>query len=120
MNPAQEMQKAAQRLRTRAKVTTPGPWHCGFEIQGDKDVYGPEGQKICQDGVDWPTTLTHDAEWIALMSPEMAEALAKVLDATASVVYVAQSLNTEHYSVLAFARLVNNKVITPKAAQEAS
>lgn len=118
MNPAEEMQKAAQRLRRRAKDATPGPWHCGPAVQGLKDVYGPEAQHIF--GGDWPVAVLPDAEWVALMSPEMAAAMARILDDTASVVYVAQSLNAEHYAVLGFARLVNNKVITPKAAQEAS
>lgn len=118
MNPAQEMQKAAQRLRTRAEAATPGPWHCGPEVDGLKDVYGPENQHVS--GGDWPVAVVADSEWMALMSPETAEAMARILDATASVVYVAQSLSTEHYSVLDFARLVNSKVITPKAAQEAS
>jgi hypothetical protein len=117
MNPAEEMRAAAQRLRTRAGAATPGPWHCGPAIDGLKDVYGSEGQHVS--GGDWPVAVIGDSEWMALMSPEMADCLAQILDATASVVYVAQSLNTEHYAVLDFARLVNRKVVTPHVAQEA-
>jgi hypothetical protein len=117
VNPAEEMHAAAQRLRTRSAAATSGPWHCGPAIDGLKDVYGPEGQHVS--GGDWPVSVIGDSEWMALMSPEMADGLARILDTTASVVYVAQSLNTEHYAVLDFARLVNRKVVTPHAAQEA-
>lgn len=117
MNPAEEMHAAAQRLRTRARAATPGPWHCGPAIDGLKDVYGPENQHVS--GGDWPVAVLGDAEWMTLMSPETAEWMARILDTTANVVSVAQSLNIEHNAVLDFARLVNRKVITPKAAQEA-
>jgi hypothetical protein len=117
VNPAEEMRAAAQRLRTRAAAATRGPWHCGPTIDGLKDVYGPEGQHVS--GGDWPVSVIGDSEWMALMSPEVADELARILDTTASVVYMTQCLNTEHYAVLDFARLVNRKVVTPRAAQEA-
>jgi kynureninase len=109
VNPAEEMRVAAQRLRTRAAAATVGPW----EHDG--------GGTISTHEADFITEAYHeaDAKWIVLMSPEVADELARILDATASVVYLAQSLNTEHYAVLDFARLVNRKVITPRAAQEA-
>jgi hypothetical protein len=117
VNAAEEMCAAAQRLRTRAAAATRGPWHCGPAIDGLKDVYGPDNQHVS--GGDWPVAVIGDSEWMALMSPEVADELARILDATASVVYMTQCLNTEHYAVLDFARLVNRKVVTPRAAQEA-
>lgn len=75
--PAEELRAAAERLREVAKVATPGPW----EGEGGDDERPPsvwtayEGSYVA-DNIPHP----EDAEWIATLSPAIAEPLALWLD----------------------------------------
>lgn len=74
------LRAAAAILRRLAANATPGPWRNGVEIYGLADVTGPNGERVCQDGVDWPVVSAADAAWIAAMGPDKAEPLAGWLE----------------------------------------
>lgn len=126
MTAVEDLRKAADILCARATAAQPGPWKVGPEIQGDKDIYGAKGEKVCQSGVDWPTTLTADAEWIVLVNPLLAFSLAAMLQQAAQN---AETLLTSwggtdpekfvEPNALQLARIIINTDITIKAAQEA-
>lgn len=126
MTAVEDLRKAADILCARATAAQPGPWKVGPEIQGDKDIYGAQNEKVCQSGVDWPTTSVADAEWIVLVNPLLAFPLAAMLQ------QAAQNAETLFYAwgpespdkfvepnALQLARIIINTDITINAAQEA-
>jgi len=74
------LRDAATLIRRLAAEATPGPWRAGIEIQGVADVIGPNGEKVCQDGIDWPVVTVPNAGWIATMGPHLADHIAAWLD----------------------------------------
>jgi hypothetical protein len=102
------MRNASLRIRERLSEVTPGPWTAGPFLQGLRDVFGPKSEKVCQSGVDWPCTEGPDAEWIALMSPSIAESLIRVLDVCADEAERFQRLEVEHEAALVLAREINS------------
>lgn len=66
LSPSEELRSAAEKLRARAKKATPGPWRPGFEGA----VWRSVDALLCESFDE------NDAQWIAMMSPLLAEPLA--------------------------------------------
>ena len=80
-DPVALLKLAARRVREYGAAATPGPWQSrdgGMHMYGDFGWYvsGPAGTPEFDDSEAGKA----DADWVALMSPAIAEPLAKVLD----------------------------------------
>ncbi len=73
LSPSEELRSAAQKLRDVAKKADPGPWRPGFEGA----VWRSVDALLCESFDE------NDAQWIAMMSPLLAEPLASVFDKAA-------------------------------------
>lgn len=101
MTPSGELREAAALLRSRAGKATPGPWTAGepWQITGNPDpvqtvtAVGEHHQHVdvagyrvqTEDYGDDGGIDPGDAEWIAMMSPAVAEPLAAMFDHAADV-----------------------------------
>lgn len=75
MTPADELRQAAETLRERAAKATPGPWKYD-ERFGYIDSNGDGNRVVQYRGIE-----TGDGDWIATLSPAVAEPLAALLEA---------------------------------------
>lgn len=113
MTPAEELRQAATTVRKLAADATQGPWKA--TVQGEiislsrRGPYGPAGVS--------PWVADEDAQWIAAMSPDIAEPLADLLetfvpvgDPPTDVYGVPGYRPTGFYEALDIARAINKAV----------
>jgi hypothetical protein len=86
MTPEATLKAAAAKLRETAAKATPGPWtaqevpdEAYVEIMAGTEV--AVAHAVCEHAATWGAAA--DADWIALMSPALAEPLAAGLELTA-------------------------------------
>lgn len=114
-SPAQELRAAASKIREAFKYASPGPWMAYTdEVCTDWDPSSEAYQQINRDVDVAKRTGPGNAEHIALWHPGIAELVAEVIEAVASVAEEETWLGTNIEVVLAeelkLARAINGEV----------
>lgn len=83
---ADELRQAAETLRTRATMATPGPWETGERCVWGLSLSPSKNYEVVTDGPggEGGVGSTDDADYIATMHPGVGLALADWLDAVAT------------------------------------
>lgn len=99
MTPAAELRAAAEKIRNRADVATPGPWKADHREYPER-ILGAEGNADVVAGSRWGGEANvfdnnNDAYHIALWHPGVAMLIADLLDASASVAATSEWLGSK-------------------------
>lgn len=85
MKPSDELRAAATLLRETARGATPGPWGVETVVKDSIGVYSYPGHQFVATlgSASGDSAVRHDAAWVALANPALAEPDAELLDVIA-------------------------------------